>query len=143
LDGLDWEEIGCNRKKTQGIHTEGSFRMGMATRAYHYANGDTAGGPDTAGLALVPVYGNTSSNESLNGPFKPFSFREGMGVFEGGATVKRHRALWDLCKNIVQIIDPGYKYTSVQVFACASDSKHRSHLLQVLVIHSHLKYSRR
>ena len=118
-------KIGNNRAM---INTEGSFRMGMAIRPYHYGPNDTAAGPNTAtdaGAKVVDAAGvsvsggsaNGGDTDRLNGPFKPFSFKEGMGAYEGTGTIKRYRPLWDLCKELVSALDPNFSctYTSVQV----------------------------
>ena len=48
-----------------------------------------------------------------NGPFTPFAFKEGHGVWDAASVVQRHRQLWDAACALIRSCDPDYFWTTV------------------------------
>jgi len=49
-----------------------------------------------------------------NGPYVPFAFKEGFGVWDASSVTQRHRQLWEAASTLIEACDPSYPWTTVQ-----------------------------
>ena len=83
--------------KLRGDMAEQSFKLGLSTKAWG----------------------------KQNGPYAPFAFKAGMGVWDAASVVKKHKQLWDAASALIQAVDPNYHWTSVQFNKNFRGSRHR------------------
>ena len=60
-----------------------------------------------------------------SGPYQPFAFKAGMGVWDAASVTKKHRQLWDAASALIAAADPTYHWTSVQFNKNFRASRHR------------------
>ena len=96
LDELDWSTMPADGK-LRGTMADNSFKLGLSTKAW----------------------------AKHNGPYVPFAFKEGMGVWDAASVAKRHRELWEAASDLIRAADPTYAWTSVQFNRNFKGSRHR------------------
>ena len=96
LDALDWSATPADGK-LRGEMAEQSFKLGLSTKAWG----------------------------KQNGPYKPFAFKAGMGVWDAASVTKKHKQLWEAASALIAAADPGYAWTSVQFNKNFRASRHR------------------
>ena len=99
LERLDWSSMPAEGK-LRGTMADNSFKLGLSTKEWG----------------------------RNNGPYSPFAFKPGMGVWEGQSVTKRHRELWEAAGALIHAVDPSYPWTSVQFnknFGGSPATRHR------------------
>ena len=96
LSGLDWSAMPAEGK-LRGAMADQSFKLGLSTKEW----------------------------AKNNGPYAPFAFKAGMGVWDAASVTKRHRELWEAASALITACDPSYPWTSVQFNKNFRGSRHR------------------
>ena len=97
LEQLDWSAMPAEGK-LRGAMADNSFKLGLSTKAWSKSN---------------------------NGPYAPFAFKEGMGVWDAASVRRRHAELWAAASELMTLVDPSYHWTSVQFNKNFRGSRHR------------------
>ena len=84
--------------KLRGAMADNSFKLGLSTKAWSKSN---------------------------NGPYAPFAFKEGTGVWDAASVRRRHAELWAAASELMTLVDPSYHWTSVQFNKNFRGSRHR------------------
>ena len=96
LDSLDWSAMPADGK-LRGTMADNSFKLGLSTKAW----------------------------AKHNGPYTPFAFKEGMGVWDAASVTKKHRDLWEAAADLIRAADPSYAWTSVLFNRNFRGARHR------------------
>ena len=96
LDALDWSAMPADGK-LRGEMAEQSFKLGLSTKVW----------------------------AKQNGPYLPFAFKAGMGVWDAASVTKKHKQLWEAASALISAADPTYPWTSVQFNKNFRGSRHR------------------
>ena len=97
LEQLDWSAMPAEGK-LRGAMADNSFKLGLSTKAWSKSN---------------------------NGPYAPFAFKEGMGVWDAASVRRRHAELWAAASELMTLVDPSYHWTSVAFNKNFRGSRHR------------------
>jgi hypothetical protein len=84
LDALDWSSMPADGK-LRGAMAVNSFKLGMLTKPWG----------------------------KQNGPYTPFAFAPGMGVWDAASVTRKHKELWEAASALIRAIDPSYPFTGV------------------------------
>ena len=96
LDRLDWSSTPAEGK-LRGAMADQSFKLGLSTKEWG----------------------------KNNGPYAPFAFMAGFGMWDAASVTRRHRDLWEAAGDLIRAADPSYAWTSVQFNKNFRGSRHR------------------
>jgi hypothetical protein len=98
LARLDWSSMPADGK-LRGNMAEQSFKLGLSTKEWGKSNG----------------------------PYVPFAFKAGTGMWDAGSVTRRHRDLWEAAGELIRAVDASFPWTSVQFNVRAPRAHPHSH----------------